>query len=366
MTRINPGRRDRLTEGITVRLFVYEFVCGGGWSDRPVDGSLLAEGRAMQRAAVEDFARIPGCSVVTTSDGRWNRSAPDDVAVVPIADPVQERSLFRQLAAQCDATFVIAPECHGILSERRRWVTEVDGTFLGPSQSAIDLCTDKRQLAGHLNAQAIPTIPAEPVDQPFSGDGLAFPMVIKPRDGAGSQQTFLVRTQGELERAVRSLAESDEPFEAIAQPYVAGRSLSLAVLISGDNSHHVFCPPAEQRLSDDGRFRYLGGRAPVAVESAHEIPSLIERCLRAIPGLRGYVGFDLIQPSGPSSRNPLIVEINPRLTTSYLGYRELTPDNLAERILFPDRTFPELSWQNEPVEWQIQNAKGGVDMTDCF
>ncbi len=50
----------------------------------------------------------------------------------------------------------------------------------------------------------------------------------------------------------------------------------------------------------------------------------------SVPGLRGWVGVDLVLPDdGP----PVVVEINPRLTTSYLGYRRLTGTNLAERWL---------------------------------
>jgi predicted ATP-grasp superfamily ATP-dependent carboligase len=49
------------------------------------------------------------------------------------------------------------------------------------------------------------------------------------------------------------------------------------------------------------------------------------RACRAIPGLAGYVGVDLILTPG----GPLVVELNPRLTTSYLGLRAATRRNLA-------------------------------------
>jgi len=56
------------------------------------------------------------------------------------------------------------------------------------------------------------------------------------------------------------------------------------------------------------------------------------------------VGFDILLPDD-SPHEPLLVEINPRLTTSYTGYRRLTQDNLAERMMNLETDFPRITWQ---------------------
>ena len=60
------------------------------------------------------------------------------------------------------------------------------------------------------------------------------------------------------------------------------------------------------------------------------------RIAAAIPGLWGYVGVDLVAtPSGP-----VVLEVNPRLTTSYCGLRSALQINAAELVLGflrPDR-----------------------------
>ena len=71
---------------------------------------------------------------------------------------------------------------------------------------------------------------------------------------------------------------------------------------------------------------------------------------RSIPGLRGYVGVDLIIPSAESGR-PVVVEINPRLTTSYLGYRALAENNLAEWMLMQGRFERTIRWRKGTVEF---------------
>ena len=53
------------------------------------------------------------------------------------------------------------------------------------------------------------------------------------------------------------------------------------------------------------------------------------RIAAAIPGLWGYVGVDLIDtPAGP-----VVLEINPRLTTSYCGLGGVLGVNLAALVV---------------------------------
>ena len=138
----------------------------------------------------------------------------------------------------------------------------------------------------------------------------------------------------------------------IHQPYVAGKALSIGLLIAEDGSIIEVLPVAEQRLSEDGRFRYLGGRIPADIshESAVAVQQLAQRACRAVPGLTGYVGCDIVLPDD-FPFEPVLIEINPRLTTSYLGYRLLTDDNIAARLIDP--STPPLRWKSEVVTFTV-------------
>ena len=50
---------------------------------------------------------------------------------------------------------------------------------------------------------------------------------------------------------------------------------------------------------------------------------------RAIPGLWGYVGVDLVI----GDNGPVVLEVNPRLTTSYIGLSRSIGHNVAELLL---------------------------------
>lgn len=323
----------------------------------------------MVEALIADLADVPGWRVVTTWDARLEppRFRGRQIDYRLVASPDEERDAFREFAGRCDGTFVIAPEFQGILLARYRLVQEAGGRWLGCSPEAIALCSDKLRLAAHLHAcgvRAIPTCPL-PIDsrgraqlpQPAAASGsFEYPLVIKPRDGAGSQQTRLVATEGEFQQACREFAAPEVRNTAIVQPFVPGRAVSVVALLPAlpltthhSPGPHVF-PVAEQRLSDDGRFQYLGGRVrcPPPHPEQSAIEAVVHETCRTVPGLAGYVGFDMILPED-NPDVPVLVEINPRLTTSYLGYRRLCRALAARIVAGPDPG---------PLEW----AHGDV----CF
>ncbi|MGH7128921.1 MAG: ATP-grasp domain-containing protein, partial [Planctomycetaceae bacterium] len=298
-----------------MRVFVSEFLCGGGWPDAEFPPSLAREGRAMLDAVLMDFAAVPGCDVVTTWDDRLPPCGIAGVDAISVASPAEERRRFDELAAACDATLVIAPEFDGLLTERCRRVVSNGGRLLGPDPDAVALCADKLRLAEHLTRHGLATVPTTRlVDEAvLSQPPFLLPLVIKPRDGAGSLRLFGVRTIEEFEQALAAFAATTGLESAIVQPWISGRALSAGVLI-GPRSVQVL-PLVEQHLSRDGRFRYEGGRLPVCQELFSSIERLVRLACDTIPGLHGYVGFDLLVRED----RPVIVEINPRLTTSYIG-----------------------------------------------
>jgi predicted ATP-grasp superfamily ATP-dependent carboligase len=303
-----------------LRIFVSEFVCGGGWLENAAAGSLAVEGRALLSAIVDDFSRIDGVEVDTTWDARLGPPPFRGARTFCVESPEQEMQTFRRLAEHCDATLVIAPEFRGILSKRCRIVEDVGGRLSGPSSRAVALCSDKLQLAGHLFDAGVETISTRLVewDRVLSpsagGERPRFPIVVKPRDGAGSQNTFLVNDADELVRLGRELVsgaviasaaphalrkDSGRPTQSgrakvqpltideyIEQPFIAGNAVSVALVIAPSRRNIETFVPARQCLSDDGRFRYLGGKIPLDQVNHDAIQRAAVSACSSIPGLR--------------------------------------------------------------------------------
>ncbi len=323
-----------------MRIFVYEHVTGSGFAGQEVPESLLCEGRAMLESFIADLSRVPGITVETMPTSRPipASSARDGI----LAD-------FDRLAGMSDGVVLIAPELNGCLASLARRVLSLGGRLLGPSPEAIERASDKLELPRLLGARKIPSIAAEPFiakQAPSCG----FPVVVKPRFGAGST---LVR----LANRLADLPTPDGECENVVTPHVRGLPASL-LCISGPRGI-LTLRAGEQILSDDGTFRYCGGRIPLPPRLEARARRLALRAVNAISGLLGFVGVDMILDSSeleePDDR---VVEINPRLTTSYVGLRALSTSNLAEhwlRVIHGE--FPATpTWRSGSVEFRPDGA----------
>ena len=80
------------------------------------------------------------------------------------------------------------------------------------------------------------------------------------------------------------------------------------------------------------------------------------RIAKAFPGLWGYVGIDLID----SPAGPLVLEINPRLTTSYVGLAAAiggNPAGMVLAMLAADADLPVAPEAVEPVAVDVDHAE---------
>lgn len=341
---------------LAMRIFLTEFLTGGGLSPRERLPGLLGEGRAMLIAAARDLGQLPGSSLVTTLAPEV--TFPEELlwTVNRIGNPADWLAAFDAGCLSCDATLVIAPETGGLLASLVRRVEGLGRAAWNCRPAAIDLCADKLNLSQLLQKNGVPTIPAASVRWDHPPTTEQFPVVVKPRDGAGSQLTRRIETRAEW-RALAEEYRTAPELEPIVQPYVPGRALSVGAIFPLDARRApILLPIAEQRLSEDGRFSYLGGELPadVSEDVVARIHAIVDQAAKVVPGLRGYVGFDLLLPDADPS-TPLLVEINPRLTTSFVGYARLCPVPLASLWDNGDGRVP--TWPARSIRF---NAAGEI------
>ncbi|MCH8043405.1 MAG: ATP-grasp domain-containing protein [Planctomycetes bacterium] len=327
-----------------MRIFLYEFITGGGMfgSDEPVTASLLREGRAMIAALAEDFAAIEGVTAITMRDARLEEFAPLPVESHRVDRVAQHGEVFRDLAATSDWTIVIAPEISGKLLECCETVVAVGGRLLGPRASIVEVASDKHLTAEHLRKAGL-TVPEGRAIEPGELPVGALPghHVLKPRDGAGSQG---LRTLYPGQPTSNIRVEVPSRLERL----IEGQAVSVALLCGP--AGHLALPPCRQRLSSDGTYCYRGGSLPLPPDLACRATRLAKRAIATFSGVLGYVGIDLILSD--EEDGDAVIEINPRLTTSYVGLRAATDDNLAEAMWqVAEGQTPALSFRAEPLKF---------------
>jgi predicted ATP-grasp superfamily ATP-dependent carboligase len=337
-----------------VRIFIFEYTTGGGLFEAldapnreptaarspgdektPHDfkgqtgGNLTAlacEGQAMVSALAGDFALLAGAEVQTLRDGRWSRREPPGVHVRRVASCSEYRAAFDEETARADYTVVIAPECGGTLAACVERALECGGKLLSPSPTVVRLASDKHATAEHLASHGV-AVPQGRLLAPRESlpADLAYPLVLKPCDGAGSQGIRLIESP--LDAHELALPAGNWRVET----FCSGMPASAAALCGPAGCTAL--PPCAQKLSADGQFRYLGGWLPLDPPLAARARALATRALHTLPSPSGYLGVDLILGACASGRDDVVIEINPRLTTSYVGLHASVHGNLAQAML---------------------------------
>jgi predicted ATP-grasp superfamily ATP-dependent carboligase len=310
-----------------MRILVYEFVTGGGFAGRDVPASLAREGAAMRIALISDLAAIGEHRIVTTADPRFPVAAPAGVEVVTLGRRSGAR--LDDLMVSADAVWLVAPETDGCL-ERLAARAERKGTaLLGCGSAAIRRAADKAALPRHLARQnvshpktcVLPRGETAQMTWSIAAREIGYPVVVKPGRGAGCGGVSLARDAGELQWAVENARRASRSGPLLIQRYVQGVAASVSLV--GDGRRAVALAVNAQSVRASPTFSYDGGRTPLDHPLAMPAVDAALRTCHALTGLRGYVGVDLVL----TESDAVVIEVNPRLTTAYLGVRAALQGN---------------------------------------
>ncbi len=334
-----------------MHVFLYEWSTGGGLVEEPgpLPASLLAEGAAMLTALAGDLLAIEGTRVSLLRDLRLDDLGPAGCEICEIHSSAHQREEIERLAAEADHTLVIAPEFDDLLRSGLGLVRNAGGRAIAASDDFVSLASDKHRTALRL-AEAgvrVPSAKLLPADEEKLPADSVYPAVLKPVCGAGSQHTLLVA------------GPHDEPppypWPRRLERYCPGTAVSVAFLCGP--SHRVSLPACRQHLTSDGRFGYLGGSLVLETELADRASRLATLAMEALPPALGFVGVDMVLGKTADGSEDYVIEVNPRLTTSYVGLRAATDDNLATAIL--DNAAGIVSrpcFRYEPLEFDADGA----------
>ena len=132
------------------------------------------------------------------------------------------------------------------------------------------------------------------------------------------------------------------------QPYVHGQSASLSLLCW--QGECLLLSVNIQTIEEDENNFELKQCIVNALER-DKFYEFSKNLIKALPELRGYIGVDIII----TEKGVLLVEVNPRLTISYVGLKSAIGINPANLILqtFIDEKLPQvdlISGQTVTVE----------------
>lgn len=311
----------------TRRVFLFEYLsaCTADRGDGAA-AALRAEGLAMRDALWADLAAVPGVELGVATDRLEPPFAVDDRAPTRPVRPFVGEALIDFVARQAklhDLVWVVAPETGGLLASLNQVVSPP--RWLGCNGDAIRLASSKQATLARLQGHRIAT----PLD--FVNDTTVRHWVVKPDDGAGSLDT---RRHRDREAALIDGQHRARLGEATSlEPWVDGDAMSLSLLVHGDRVELLAVNRQRLAIDADGSVSLIEVEIAVAdIETARHaaLERIANAVCTALPGLAGWVGIDLVWHA---AHGPVVIEVNPRVTSAYVGMSAALGRNLSAAIL---------------------------------
>ncbi|HEC59533.1 hypothetical protein LCGC14_1338150 [marine sediment metagenome] len=317
-----------------MKVFVYEHITSGTLINESLPASLAREGNEMLAAVVHDMALLTNIELSILRDFRLGQLL--DIVAHPhhqcliIDNDISFHQHFTQSIKQADAVLIIAPETDGLLQNLQQSVLNQGKQLLGCQPIATQICTDKiacyQQLASN-NVLTPHTIAGS--DWLLNTFDSSSGFVVKPRDGAGCLDTLFFADNSGVTAYLRSSYINVE--QTIVQPYIEGKPLSLSLLCD-DKTSRVLAINQQHIQLDDGQLSFHGCSVNGVEEaqfSMTQATAIAQHTHSAISGLWGFIGIDLIV----TDNQAYVVDINPRLTTSYVALHQSLSLNPAQLLL---------------------------------
>ncbi|MBA3697113.1 MAG: ATP-grasp domain-containing protein [Methylotenera sp.] len=310
-----------------MRLLLLEYITAGGLNRDTLKTSLLEEAILMRDALLRDFSDIPDIELTTTYDARL--SNPGYVAyAIPIDVNVNPIEIWQKLLTNCDTALIVAPETSDILTKLTKMIEAAAIKNLGCHIEAVTVASDKYysyQLLTHAGIATISTykITDIAVSKLISSHGF----IVKPNDGAGCEATHYFSNKSD----VQAWLVGREWGNLIIQPYQPGLPASISAVFKNGQAWVLSCNEQLIKIQAEGNKSVMlkGCRVNALNQYLDGFNKLANKIAATLPTLNGFAGIDVILDKG----NIYVVEINPRITTSYIGLRESLDYNPAQLIL---------------------------------
>ena len=312
------------------KIFVCEFITAGGFNHANLPKSLLNEAVMMRDALLIDLALLDYHITITLD----SRLTPPENCNHSVLVELQE-DVWKIWEAQiqlADAVWIIAPETNGYLKKLTNLVANHNVLALGCGPTAINVFSSKLDtflICERSGIHVIPTYTFKNLPALYSK------YLAKPDDGAGCDDILCFESATELSKW---LIQNNKQKSHVIQPYIDGIPASISCVMHAGNAFVLSCN--EQLVTSSQNQLVFNGLVLNAMQTHWaQFDGLAQQVARLLPDLQGYVGIDVIV----TNNDVLLVEINPRLTTAFVGLRQATGINVAE-IVINTLTKAHLKW----------------------
>jgi len=315
-------------------------------SQEEIPASLAREGMLMMQAIIDELTDNSSILITVLLDYRFkNIQLPSNITIVFVHKNQCVYQLLPGLLDAVDFIWPIAPEMDGELEKVTKLIEQENVALLNSSLSAISICSDKLATSNRLKEKGLDVVDSIQWDQFLQN--YPAPWVLKSKYGVGCLDNYFIANKEEL---IKISQQINNKMDYIIQPYIKGEVLSLSCLFKQGKAW-LLCCNKQDVILNEGTFELKACIVNISDENNIIYQNIIDQIASSIPGLFAYVGIDIIQAE---NNVPMILEINPRLTTSYVGINQAIGYNVANAVI-------EMS-QNDPIIRKTANIQISVSI----
>ncbi|MBO8161757.1 MAG: ATP-grasp domain-containing protein [Thermosipho sp. (in: Bacteria)] len=210
------------------------------------------------------------------------------------------------------------------MAERKEWLEQLGTKVMISDTETITIARDKWRT--YIELKDVLPVPKSFIDLEGVRD-VSFPLIIKPRDGSGSRDVYIVNSREELGFFYKRVRKP------IIQEYLPGNEWSVDCL-ADFSGKLLFCVP---------RLR-IETKAGISVKGVIRKNNELEKMAKALTNKLKFEGIFFFQAKEDQQGSPKLTEINPRIAgTMSLSNASVSIYSLAVRMYMGEKiTVPEV------------------------
>ena len=301
-----------------IKILIYEYVTGGGLINEDLSSTLLNEAKLITSNLYSDMRASDGVSFNFFLDERLNNLVTSESILINRKNikKIYDKDFLKKF----DYILPILPETNLDLYKYVKFLEENKINKIISDKKIISLLSNKLSFYNFFISHNINTIPTYAINDIRKIKKLKN-LIVKDKYGAGC--SFVKIFKGPSDKGFSGYNNN-----YIVQPYIHGQSYSISAFFSRDDIYLLSINKQDIKIKQ-GFIKLNKIIVNDKTVGCTKIYVLLERIKYMLPKLYGYIGIDIII----NDKGLHLVEINPRLTTSYIGLRETLGINLVNLMI---------------------------------
>ena len=294
------------------KILIYEYITGGGLLNEDLTSELMNEANMITSSVYDSCRKSKHFKYNYFRDYRLLSLKEKEAIVLRNNSKIYDLNFLNKY----DYVLPVLPEIDMSLYLYVKYL-ETNGINAVISNSqTIKICSDKLKFYKFCQKNSLPTIETYKKYKSNLHNKL---LLIKDRYGAGCSYIEITKNIKNPE-----LIKKDK----VIQPYINGEDYSISIYFT-KNNFYILTVNKQILKYKNNKARLSSIIVNIKPPSYLKIISLVSKIKDSLPGLYGFVGVDIIM----KGNDMFIIEINPRLTTSFIGIYDTIGVNIIDLII---------------------------------